>query len=206
MTVDSQRPSPLLAQGRVDRLRIQIGFRASPEAPAERHFLLDVPAPPEDALDEDTLLAALEPAVHAGAPGPRHHSVHLHRWHTSWGAREGALEVGLHVTLGTLPPAYDDVRAALRDVLAVVRAPASGPLPRDLAVTRARDAVLSTYGLDGELQLSSEEHHPHVNAWTIGLSRPGHEFLTEVGCIEGYAGSVEVHHRQRDEVSDLGPE
>jgi len=205
MAVDTVGPPPLLARGRVDRLRIQVGFRASPDEPALRQFLLDVPSP-EDGLDEDRVLAALEPAVCAGARGPRHHSLHVHRWHSSWGARDGALEIGLLVTIGTPPPAYDEVLAALRDVLALVRAEATGPLSRDSAVTRAHHAVASAYGLDGELKLSSEEHHPDVNAWTIELRRPGEEFLALVGCVEGYAGSVDVRRRQRHEVSDLGPE
>lgn len=205
MAVEALDPSPLLSRGRVDRLRIQVGFRASPDDSADRHFLLDVPAP-EDGLDEDAVLGALEPTVHAGAPHPRHHSVHLHRWHTSWGARDGALDVDLLVTSGSAPVEYDDVVAALRDVLALVRAPAPGVLSRDSAVLRARHAIASTYDLEGELHLSSEEHHPDANAWTIELRRPGEEYLAVVGCVDGYAGSVDVRRRDWPEVSDLGPE
>jgi hypothetical protein len=205
MAVEALDPPPLLARGRVDRLRVQVAFRPGPDDAADRHFLLDVPAP-EDGLDEGALLGALEPAVHAGVPRPRHHSVHVHRWHTSWGARDGALDVDLLVTSGTAPVAYDDVVAALRDVLALVRAPASGVLSRDSAVQRARHAVASAYGLDGALHLSSEEHHPGANAWTIELRRPGEEFLAIVGCVDGYAGSVDVRRKDWPEVSDLGPE
>lgn len=205
MAVEALDPSPLLARGRVDRLRIQVGYRTSPDGAADRHFLLDVPVP-EGGLDEDAVLGALEPAVRAGSRHHRHHSLHLHRWHTSWGARDGALDVDLLVTVGTGPVTYDDVVAALRDVLSLLRAPATGPLSRDGAVQRARHAVASTYDLDAELHLSSEEHHPDLNAWTIELRRPGEEFLVQVGCVEGYAGSVDVRRQECSEVSDLGPE
>lgn len=206
MAVEALDPSPLLARGRVDRLRLQVGFRTTPDDDADRHFLLDVPAP-EDGLDEGAVLGVLEPVVHAGSPRPRHHSLHLHRWHTSWGARDGALDVDLLVTRGTAPVVYDDVVAALREVLALLNAPAAGSLlSRDAAVQRAREAVASTYGLDGELHLSSEEHHPDLDAWTIELRRPGEEYLVQVGCVDGYAGSVDVRRKEWAEVSDLGPE
>ena len=102
--VDSSRP--LLTLGRVDLVRVQVGYRSSPDDPAYQQFLLDltVPetdsAPGQDAFDERRALAALEPVLHAGSAAPRHYSLHQHRWHTSWGASPGALELGLLVTTG----------------------------------------------------------------------------------------------------------
>ena len=86
--VDSSRP--LLTFGRVDLVRVQVGYRASPEDLADQQFLLDlsvleaVNAPDRDAFDERLALSALESVLYAGADAPRHYSLHQHRWHTSW--------------------------------------------------------------------------------------------------------------------------
>src|SRR5687768_1079027 len=86
--VDSSRP--LLTLGRVDLVRVQVGYRASPDDRAYQQFLLDLTVSEADnARDQDAfnerLLAALEPVLYAGAEAPRHFSIHQHRWHTSWG-------------------------------------------------------------------------------------------------------------------------
>ena len=91
----------------MDRVRVQVGYRARPDGPAHQQFLLDLPVPETDApatrtrFDESRVLAALEPVLYAGAEAPRHYSLHQHRWHTSWGPSPGALEIGLLVTTGT---------------------------------------------------------------------------------------------------------
>lgn len=203
MAVDVVRGESLLGRGRTDVLRVQVGYRPGPEDRAERQFLLDVPAPEEGRLDEERVLAALEPAVYAGAPAPRHHSVHVHRWHTSWGARPGGLEVGVLVTVGRTVPSYDGVVTAFRDLLALVEATPARPLTRSAALHRARCAVASAYDLPEEqLRLSSEEHRPAENAWLVELWRDGHEYLARVGFVDGHPGSVDVRHRVRREVAD----
>ena len=84
---------PLLTLGRVDRVRVQVGYRARPDGPAQQQFLLDLPVPGtdsdigEDLLDESRVLTALEPVLYVGGDAPRHYSLHQHRWHTSWGPR-----------------------------------------------------------------------------------------------------------------------
>ena len=86
--VDSSRP--LLTFGRVDLVRIQVGYRASPEDQIYQQFLLDLSFPEadkardQDAFDERLALGALESVLYAGADAPRHYSLHQHRWHTSW--------------------------------------------------------------------------------------------------------------------------
>ena len=97
---------PLLTFGRVDVVRVQVGYRASPEDLAHQQFLLDlsvleaVNARDRDAFDERLALSALEPVLYAGGDAPRHYSLHQHRWHTSWDASPGVLEIGLLVSTG----------------------------------------------------------------------------------------------------------
>ena len=85
--VDS--PRRLLTLGRVDRVRVQVGFRAGPEDRPYQQFLLDLSVPEAEpgpgAFDERQALAALEPVLYAGSEAPRHYSFHQHRWHSSWG-------------------------------------------------------------------------------------------------------------------------
>ena len=85
---DSSRA--LLTLGRVDLVRVQVGFRDSPDDRAYQQFLLDLSvseghARDQDAFDERLALAALEPVLYAGTEAPRHYSFHQHRWRTSWG-------------------------------------------------------------------------------------------------------------------------
>src|SRR6476619_761332 len=97
----------LLTLGRVDLVRVQVGFRDIPDDRAYQQFVLDLSVPEGDsARDQDALadrlaLAALEPVLYARAEAPRHYSFRQHRWHTSWRASAGALEYGLLVTTGT---------------------------------------------------------------------------------------------------------
>ena len=98
-SVDS--PRRLLTLGRVDQVRVQVGFRTTPEDRPYQQFLLDLPVSEgasvrkHDAFDEELALAALEPVLFAGAEAPRHYSLHQHRWHTSWGASPGVLDIGI---------------------------------------------------------------------------------------------------------------
>ena len=107
MTSRSVDDSPsLLTLGRVDSVRVQVGYWASPDDRVDRQYLLDLSVPEpdggggEDVLDELRILTALEPVLYAGADARRHYSLHQHRWHTSWGASPGALEIGLLVNTG----------------------------------------------------------------------------------------------------------
>lgn len=210
----------LLTLGRVDSVRVQVGYRASPDEQVDRHYLLDLSVPGSDGgggegvLDERGILSALEPVLYAGADARRHYSLHQHRWHTSWGASPGALEIGLLVTIGPRTTAgseasFDGVTRAFRDVMEVVGQPERTPTSRELAVQRARREAATAYAVDPDaLSLRAEEHHPADNSWTLTLrSTAGDEYDVVVGFVEGYAGSVSVRHAHRIEASDsIGPE
>lgn len=215
----SERPGRgLLTLGRVDRVRVQVGYRAAPEVTADQQFLLDVPVPEPHgdgaAVDEQRVLVALEPVLYAGAGAPRHYSLHQHRWHTSWGPSPGALELGLLVTTGTLGSAIGDgvldgVAQAFADVLDLVGRPEAQPLTRDAAILRARQGAATAYSLDPQaLMPSTEQHHPATGAWTVRLrAATADEYDVVVGLVDGYPGSVRVRHRRRAEVWDsLGSE
>jgi hypothetical protein len=214
-TESVDRPSahrPLLTLGAVHRLRVQVGYRASPDGPAHQQFLLDVPVPglvAQEAFDEARVLAALEPVVHAGADTPRHYSIHEHRWHTSWGPSPGALEIGLLVTTGSRSEAVSDapvggVTRAFRDLFELVGRPRPAPTSRDAAVQRARDGAATAYAVDPEaLVLSTEQHHPDSNSWRVRMrTTGGDEYDVVVGLVDGYQGSVRVRHASRTEVFD----
>lgn len=207
---------PLLTLGRVDLLRVQVGYRPWPEGPPEQQFLLDLPVPdtgPDtddgDPLDETAVLAALEPALHDGSHTARHYSLHTHRWHSSWGASPGTLEVGLLVTAGTREAATSEdwrhgVTAAFADLLRSTRETTSTTTGRDAALARARSSVATAFSVNPDtLSLSAEEHHPGDNAWSVGLrTTTGHEYDVLVGLVDGYERSVWLRHRRRLEVSD----
>ena len=207
---------PLLTLGRVDLLRVQVGYRASPDGQAYQQFLLDLPvseaglARDQDAFDEERALAALEPVLYAGSDAPRHYSLHQHRWHTSWGASPGALEIGLLVTTGTIATAaasdalHDGVTRAFRDLIEVAGPPEPTPTSRDAAILRARRGAATAYAADPDgLSLSAEEHRVAENSWTVRLrTTAGDDYEVMVGFVDGYAGSVRVQHGQRIEVSD----
>ena len=212
--VDS--PRRLLTLGRVDRVRIQVGFRAGPEDRPHEQFLLDLSVPEADSarendgLDERQVLAALEPVLYAGAGAPRHYSLHQHRWHTSWGVSTGALDIGLLVTTGTRTTAatseasHDGVTRAFRDLMEMAGQPQPTPTSRDAAILRARRGAATAYGVDPDvMSLSAEEHHPADNSWTVGLrSTAGDAYEVVIGLVDGYSGSVRVRHDLRVEVSD----
>ena len=135
MTGSSARP--LLTLGGVQRLRIQVGYRARPDGPAHQQFLLDLPV---QGADEARVLAALEPVLYVGTAAPRHYSLHQHRWHTSWGMSPGVLELGLLVTTGarttaTSDAALESVTRAFHDLLELAGRPESSTTSRDAAAT-----------------------------------------------------------------------
>jgi hypothetical protein len=210
----------LLTLGRVDLVRVQVGFRAGPDDRAHQQFLLDLPVAEADgardqgAFDERRALAALEPVVYAGTDAPRHYSFHQHRWHSSWGASPGALELGILVTTGTTASAgskatHDSVTRAFRDLMEVVGRPAPTRTSRNAAILRARRGAETAYAVDPDaLSLSAEEHHQDANSWTIRLRASAKdEYEVVVGFVDGYAGSVWVRHEEPIEVSDsLGSE
>jgi hypothetical protein len=209
--VDS--PRRLLTLGRVDRVRVQVGFRAGPDDRPYEQFLLDLSADStreNAAFDEQRALAALEPVLHAGTDAPRHYSLHQHRWHTSWGVSPGALDIGLLVTTGTRTTAasseasHDNVARAFHDLMEMAGRPQPTPTSRDAAILRARRGAATAYAMDPDtMSLSAEEHHPAENSWTVGLrTTAGDEYEVVVGFVEGYAGSVRVRHENRIEVSD----
>jgi hypothetical protein len=205
----------LLTLGRVDRVRVQVGFRAGPDDRPDQQFLLDVSVPgadrdPEDAFDEQQALAVLEPVLRAGTGAPRHYSLHLHRWHTSWGLNPNALDLGLLVTTGARSTAaaaqasHDSVTRAFRDLMHLTGPPRPVPTSRDAAILRARRAAATAYRVDPDaMSLSAEEHHPADNAWTLRMrTTAGDAYEVVVGVVDGYAGSVRVRHEERIEVAD----
>lgn len=205
---------PLLTLGRVDVLRIQVGYRARPDGAAYEQFLLDLPAPEPDGPDtsepdEARVLSALEPVLYAGADAPRHYSLHRHRWHTSWGASPGALEIGLLVTTGprtasVSAAALHGVIRAFRDLIDATGHPETTPISRDAALVRARRGAATAYALDPDtLSLSAEEHHPGENSWSLALRTPEQDrYDVVIGLVDGHAGSVRVRHVDRTEVFD----
>ena len=205
---------PLLTLGRVDLVRVQVGYRAGPDDQAYQQFLLDLPISEadgdQDAFDERRALAALEPVLYAGADAPRHYSLHQHRWHTSWGASPGALEIGILVTTGTRATAavsdtlLDGVTRAFRDLIDVAGQPEPTVTSRDAAILRARRGAATAYAVDPDgLSLSAEEHHVAENSWMVRLRTTARdEYEVAVGFVDGYAGSVRVQHEHRTEVSD----
>jgi hypothetical protein len=213
-SVDS--PRGLLTLGRVDRVRVQVGFRAGPDDRPYQQFLLDLSVPEtgsageSDAFDERHALTALEPVLYAGAGAPRHYSLHQHRWHTSGDVSPGALDIGLLVTTGTRTTtaiseaSHDNVIRAFHDLIEMAGRPEQAPTSRDVAIVRARRAAATAYGVDPDaMSLSAEEHHPAENAWTVRLrTTAGDMYEVVVGFVDGYAGSVRVRHEQRIEVSD----
>jgi len=211
---DRRSSRPLLTFGRVEEVRIQVGYRARFDGPAYQQFLLDIPIPePDGDTDQDlldgSLLAALEPVLYVGSDAPRHYSLHHHRWHTSWGPSPDALEIGLLVTTGNRTAASqaasrDSVARAFRDVLEVVGRPEPTPISRNAAISRARRSAVTAYHLDpSTLSLSEEEHHPAGGCWTVTLRTPAaDEYDVVVGLVDGYAGSAWVRHVHRTEVLD----
>ena len=202
--VDEPPVRSVLTLGRVDVVRVQVGYRARPDGPAYQQFLLDVPVPrteadDADAVDQERVLSALEPALYVGGGTARHYSVHQHRWHTSWGPSPGALEIGLLVTTGartaaTCAASLDGAVRAFRDLLDLAGRPLSTPVSRDAAILRARRAAATAYALDPDaLSLSSEEHHPAQGSWSLRLrTTDGDEYDVLVGLVDGYAGSLRV--------------
>ena len=210
---------PLLTLGQVHRLRVQVGYRARPDGPAYQHFLLDLPVPEgasgeQEGSLEPRVLATLEPVLYTDDGAPRHYSVHSHRWHTSWGASPGTLEIGLLVTTGaaTRDPSsasFDSVTLAFDELLTLLGRPEPALTTRESALLRARRSAAATSSVDvHELSVSTEEHHPTENSWTVGLRTPaGEEYHVVVGFVDGYAGAVRVWHEEQVEVYDsLGAE
>lgn len=212
--IDSSHP--LLTFGPVDRVRVQVGFRDGPEDLAEQQFLLDVSVletldeRDPSAFDERLVLSALEPVLDVGADAPRHYSLHQHRWHTSWDASPGVMEMGLLVTTGDSTTAASSeallagVTRAFRDLMELTGQAESTPTSRDTAILLARRGAATAYAVEPDsLSLSAEEHHPAENSWTFKFRATTDDaYEVVVGFVDGYAGSVRVRHERLLEVSD----
>jgi hypothetical protein len=212
-TRDGSGSRPLLTFGAVDRLRVEVGYRARPDGAAYRQYLLDLPVREEGlgegALAEGRILAALEPVLLAGLGAPRHYSLHQHRWHTTWGVSPNALEIGLLVTAGArtgaLSEAMDEgATTAFRDLLELTGQEGAAPASRDEAILRARQSTAAAFLVDRDsLWLGTEEHDQKQGSWAVGLRTPhGEEYDVVVGFVDGHAGSVRVRHVRPIEVSD----
>lgn len=213
--VDDGPSRPLLTLGRLDRVRVQVGYRASPEDAPHEQFLLDLAVPEtyapdgREALDERRILSALEPVLYTGAEVPRHYSLHQHRWHTSWGLSPAAMEIGLLVTTGTRTAAVSEaaegsVSRAFRALLSLAGPPEPSPTAREAAIARARRSTATAFAVAAEtLTVSTEMHHPAANSWTVGLrTTAGENYDVVVGLVDGYVGSVRVRHQERIEAFD----
>lgn len=196
----------LLTLGRIDRVRIQVGYRSRPDGPAYEHFLLDLaPSESVDPLDEDVVLTALEPVLYAGSDAPLHYSLHHHRWHTSWGASPGELEIGLLVTTGSLRASTaEGVARAFGELLSLAGSEPAASIERATALPAARRSVATAYTVDPEtLSISAEEHRHADNAWAVGVrAAAGVEYDVLVGVVGGCASAVRVRRDDRTEVSD----
>lgn len=204
----------MLQLGRVDRVRIQVGYREEPEGAAYDQFLLDLPAPDPDEprdqpFDTQLWLTALDRVLYVASEAPRHYSLHEHRWHTSWAPAAGTVDLGLTVTTGGTSPAkseaaYDAVLTAFRALLELAGAPSGHPLKRDFALSKARDSLAAAYGLDAEtLSLVLEEFHAESGTWRCGFRTPDfHRYAVTVGFVDGYPNSVRARREPRDEVTD----
>ena len=217
--VDEGSQAPLLTLGRVDRVRVQVGYRASPEDPAYDQFLLDIAVAEADGgdarnpIDERRILAALEPVLYVDAEAPRHYSLNQHRWHTSWGPSPAAMEIGLLVTTGirsapVSEAALASVTRAFQDLLRLADPSQPTPGSREAAILRARRSAATAFALDADaLTVTTEMHDPAANSWRVGLrTAAGESYDVVVGFLDGYAGSVRVRHKERMEARDsLGP-
>jgi hypothetical protein len=212
--VGDRSSESLLRLGPVSRVRVQVGYRDRPDGSPYEQFLLDLPLPeedipPGDSFDERPYLAALDPVVRAGHDVPRHYSLHVHRWHTTWGPNTGAFEIGVTVTAGRRAPgmaraAADAVLEAFRALLDLAGRPETPALTRDAAIVGARHGVAGAYGVDAEtLSLTAEEHHAARQAWSLGLRTADLDrYSVLVGLVDGFAGSVHVRHERPPEVID----
>lgn len=196
-----------LGDGRVDRVHVQIGYRTRPDGPASEQFLLDLPVAEDGARPaEDIVLAALDPAVFAGGAIRRHHSLHVHRWHDSWGVATGALEVGLTVTTGRSSRGDTVARSEVvaqvfGELLRLAGSAPATPVSRDAALVRARRSVVAAYGEDVDgLAVRVEQHLADQDAWRFSLRSPTAEYAVQVGLVDGYSASVSVRRSAPSEV------
>lgn len=209
----------MLRLGRVDRIRIQVGYREVPDGTPYDQFLLDLPVPdPEEPgaepFDTQLCLTALEPVLYVDADAPRHYSLHEHRWHTSWAPTAGVVDLGLTVTTGAASrvkseAAYDAVLKAFRALLELVGASTGRSLSRDASLLQARRGLAAAYGLDADaLSLVSEEARSAAGTWRCGFRTPDFQrYAVTVGFVDGYAGSIRARREPPDEVTDsVGPE
>lgn len=201
--------------GSVRQLRAQVGYRSRPDGAAYQQYLLDLPVDENASpLEEAEVLAALAPALYAGADAPRHYSLHQHRSHTTWGLAPSALEIGLLVTTEAANPdltrATDEaVIHAFRDLMVLIGGQGTDPLSREAALSRARRHAATAFKVDPEsLWLSTEEHRPREGSWNIVLrTNHGEQYDVCVGFVDGYVDSARVGHARLIEVSDsLGSE
>jgi hypothetical protein len=204
----------MLRLGRVDRVRIQVGYREAPESAAHDAFLLDLPVaegddPRVEPFDTQVYLAALEPVLYVGSEVPRHYSLHQHQWHTSWAPASGAVDLGLTVTTGdparaTTEAATTAVTEAFRSLLGLAGVETTEPLKRQGALVKGRRGVASAYGLDEDsLSLVSEEFHAETGTWRCSFrTRYFQRYAVTVGFVDRYPGSVRVRREGRDEVTD----
>lgn len=201
----------VLHLGRVDQLRVRVGYGPALGDPPRDVFLLDVPLEAADTFDEEPYLEALEPVLYAAVTAPLPYSVHLDRHHTSHGSSAGEVEIRMELSTGgesgSLPTgAIEAVAHGFRRILDHAGPPGRLELRHDDAIDRARAQVREAYPeMDpAELSVSDEEHRPAQGSWSIGLRRHTDldRYVVVVGFLDGHPGSAHVHHHRRSEVLD----
>lgn len=196
--------------GRIDQVRVRVGYSRTPDGPAYEVFLLDLPGAGTDGtFDEVPYLEALEPILYALADPPLDYSVHVDRSRTSRAAA-GDVEIRVSLTTGSTSIAFgatalDGVKNAFRTVLEVAGPPESPVLRHDEAIARAMVRVEEAFPdvHSDVLSVSEEEHRAAQGSWSVGLrTRELDRYLVVVGFLDGYAGSAHVRHEPRGEVLD----
>ena len=200
-----------LQLGRVDQVRVRVGYGRTPDGPAYEVFLLDLPeAGTGGTFDEMPYLEALEPILYALADAPLDYSVHVDRSRTSWSSAAGDVEIRVSLTTGSTSTtlgatALDAVTNAFRTVLDLAGPSEPLLLGHDEAIARARARVEEAFPEvhSDVLSVSEEEHRAAQGSWSVGLrTRDLDRYLVVVGFLDGYAGSAHVRHEPRSEVLD----
>jgi len=200
-----------LQLGRIDQVRVRVGYGRTPDGPAYEVFLLDLPeAGTGGTFDEMPYLEALEPILYALADRPLDYSVHVDRSRTSRGSAAGDVEIRVSLTTGSTSialgaTALDAVANAFRTVLKLAGPPKPLVLGRDEAIARAMARVEEAFPEvhSDVLSVSDEEHRAAQGSWSVGVrTRDLDRYLVVVGFLDGYAGSAHVRHEPRSEVLD----
>ena len=190
----------------VDRLRVTIASRPVGAALPVDVLLLDLDLTEPTAADvTDAVVAALLPVVGA-VPGEAEIAVgRRHVLDPGGVATSGIAEVSL--TLAPTEPRADDMRTdtatAFRSVIGSVPVSAAAPLPRDAALSTARERVAEGFPeiRSTSLSVSAEDHH--AGRWAIRLVDASlAAFEVTIGFVDGNPATTHIRHLAAAEVVD----